>query len=53
MSAPVQAEPAGAPEERPLLTPNEHTDQPLTPSEWQRRAVLLARVRAANHPHRR
>ncbi|MFJ7277444.1 hypothetical protein [Kitasatospora sp. NPDC098663] len=35
---------------RPVLTPEEHAEVPLTPEERQRRAVLLARVREANHP---
>ncbi len=37
---------------RPVLSPEEHTEAPLTPEERQRRAVLLARVREANHPRR-
>ncbi|WP_161801113.1 hypothetical protein [Kitasatospora griseola] len=57
MSTAAQVEPAEtfAPgmEGRPPLAPDEHTDQPLTPSEWKRRAVLLAQVRAANHRYRR
>lgn len=53
MSAPAEAEPSGALAERPLLTPDDHTDQPLTPCEWKRRAALLARVRDANRRYRR
>ena len=34
---------------RPVLSPEEHTEVPLTPEERQRRAVLLRRVREANH----
>ncbi|WP_395295407.1 hypothetical protein ACF9IK_19205 [Kitasatospora hibisci] len=37
---------------RPVLTPEEHTEVPLTAEERQRRAELLARVREANHPSR-
>ncbi|MFJ9459302.1 hypothetical protein ACIRST_29970 [Kitasatospora sp. NPDC101447] len=37
---------------RPVLTPEEHTAAPLTSEERQRRADLLTRVRAANHPVR-
>ncbi|MFB7472728.1 hypothetical protein [Kitasatospora sp. NPDC056184] len=39
-------------EPRPILTPEEHAEVPLTAEERQRRAVLLARVREANHPRR-
>ncbi|MFI8084310.1 hypothetical protein ACIF6L_26340 [Kitasatospora sp. NPDC086009] len=35
---------------RPVLTPEEHTEAPLTADQRQRRAELLARVRSANHP---
>ncbi|WP_328956740.1 hypothetical protein OHV13_10110 [Kitasatospora purpeofusca] len=34
---------------RPVLTPEEHAEVPLTTEERQRRALLLARVREANH----
>ncbi|WP_159400745.1 hypothetical protein [Streptomyces sp. XY431] len=34
---------------RPVLTPEEHAEVPLTAEERQRRALLLARVREANH----
>ncbi|MDH6123613.1 hypothetical protein [Kitasatospora sp. GP82] len=36
------------PEFRPVLTPEEHTDRPLSPEEYARRANLLRRVRNAN-----
>lgn len=35
---------------RPVLSPEEHTEVPLTLEERQCRAALLARVREANHP---
>ncbi|MFJ9950976.1 hypothetical protein [Kitasatospora sp. NPDC091207] len=34
---------------RPVLTPEEHAEVPLTAEERQRRALLLARLREANH----
>ncbi|WP_327073423.1 hypothetical protein OG196_16070 [Kitasatospora purpeofusca] len=34
---------------RSVLTPEEHAEVPLTTEERQRRALLLARVREANH----
>ncbi|WP_043467260.1 hypothetical protein [Kitasatospora sp. MBT66] len=37
---------------RPVLSPEEHTEVTLSPEDRQRRAVLLARVREANHPRR-
>ncbi|MEV6975481.1 hypothetical protein [Kitasatospora sp. NPDC093806] len=39
-------------EPRPLLTPEEHTETPLTAEERQRRSLLLARAREANHRRR-
>lgn len=35
---------------RPVLTPEQHAEMPLTPEERRRRAVLLTRLREANHP---
>ncbi|MFJ2579953.1 hypothetical protein [Kitasatospora aureofaciens] len=37
-----------SPGSRPVLTPEEHTDVPLTREQRERRAELLARVRDAN-----
>ncbi|MDH6120618.1 hypothetical protein [Kitasatospora sp. GAS204B] len=37
-------------EPRPVLTPEEFSEAPLTTDERRRRAELLARVREANHP---
>lgn len=37
---------------RPILTPEEHTEAPLSAEDRVRRAELLARVREANHPRR-
>ncbi|MBD0692682.1 hypothetical protein [Streptomyces sp. CBMA123] len=40
-------------ESRPVLTPEEFSEAPLSPEDCRRRAELLAKVRDANHYPRR